>query len=1021
MAAMKVQTDEAAKNNHTYNPAITMKRRTIFSIIAGIGILTAPLAGHAQTTGSLDVPRTISYQGVLSSTAGTPLPDGDYDITVRLYADPSGTLPLWQDTYRTNVRGGLFNLYIGGGNSPLPSSAEMNRPLWVGTTVNGMEEMLPLTPLTSSPYALNLPDNAVTTGKLADGAVTAEKVEMPYMAGVRINGQEISGKGTILDIRSGDDIEVRYDQASESLIIDSKSTAKTTNDDKEKGASIQDWMGNSSQNWIGRDAAFGGAVNVPYYDVPNTTTSTYNTLAGGFKTVIRDNSHYNFIGGGRQNAIRGNYNVIGGGGGTSSVVYTSKDTNAIFYSNYGVIGGGRGNLIDSAAHDATIGGGIGNWIQMNAYSDGLITNESGATIGGGGGNVATGYHATIAGGHHNLATGNFAFIGGGGGEPHNVLQTQANQATATYTVVAGGHSNRSTEDYATIGGGARHRASGEYAFIGGGDTNVIYGTYGAIGGGGENFIDSLSSYGFIGGGVHNRIDTNSHFSAIGGGEHNEIGHNSNLNIIGGGLYNVIDSFAQRNFIGGGETNRIMRYNSHSTISGGYTNTINPNWHYGIIGGGSWNKVDATLATIAGGDSNLIGGEYGFIGGGRLNTVNNSWGAISGGDSNLIQNGSDYAAIGGGHLNRIDNNATFATIAGGYTNTVEALEGFIGAGNHNTITAAADHAVIAGGGSNTVQANALYAVIGGGSDNQIQSNSSQATTWATISGGKNNSIGTNGDYTTISGGVNNSGTGSYSVIGGGDEHLASALNSTIAGGWNNTASNSFATVGGGKQNIASGNSSVIPGGDHLQTPNFAQSAVGFYNASRGTITSRPNSAALAAIKDPLFMVGNGPSGGSRQNAFEVSYNGHSVVYDLNGSGTTNAAIRGATYTDNVIYAWGTATPTPGTVTVNCDFGVLNIMWMGIGHYKVTINPVNPDGTPMILSCGSVTATLATQNRECAFINATPLNNNQFDVFISAPGISKIYGPGGTLMDVFPTCGEIDLPFAFKVTARPPTEY
>lgn len=463
--------------------------------------------------------------------------------------------------------------------------------------------------------------------------------------------------------------------------------------------------------------------------------------------------------------------------------------------------------------------------------------------------------------------------------------------------------------------------------------------------------------------------------------------------IGGGRSNVIGAVGtdgNHSFIGGGENN--TNYGSWSVVAGGKTNSIassSATTYFSTIGGGELNSITSLHSVIAGGYSNTASGYNSTISGGRANTAS-------------------------GHT---------ATIAGGYTNTVAALEGFIGAGNTNTITASADYAVITGGEGNTIQAAASHSVIAGGLDNEIQSSSSQTSPYTTISGGRNNIIGANGDYTTICGGNNNSATGSYSVIGGGDEHNATALNSTIAGGWDNTASASFATVGGGRQNVAGGNSSAIPGGDHLEAPSYAQSAVGFYNAPRGTVTGRPSLSVLATISNPLFMVGNGPSGagGKRMNAFEVSYNGHSVVYDRNGSGSATSAIRGATYTDNVIYAWGTATPAPGIVTVDCDFGVHHIQWLGIGHYRVFITPIQPDGTPDTLSCGSVTATLAAQNRECAFINATPLNNNQFDVYISAPGISKVYGPGGVLTDVFPTCSEIDLPFAFKVTARPPTEY
>ena len=190
-----------------------------------------------QKADNVDVPRTISYQGLLTTPGGSTLPDGTYEITVALYADALGQEQVWHDTYQAPVHNGVFNLYLGNGATPLPSSTEMNRPLWVGTSINGSEKMLPLTPLTASPYALNLPDHTITTGKLADGAVTAEKVDMDYISGVTVNGEKITGAGTVLDIRSSDDIAIEYDEVNKSLNISRPHQTQNIDPDK-SGAQV---------------------------------------------------------------------------------------------------------------------------------------------------------------------------------------------------------------------------------------------------------------------------------------------------------------------------------------------------------------------------------------------------------------------------------------------------------------------------------------------------------------------------------------------------------------------------------------------------------------------------------------------------------------------------------------------------------------------------------------------------------------------------------------------------------------
>jgi hypothetical protein len=43
------------------------------------------------------VPRKMSFQGVLTDTAGTPRPDGVYSLMFRMYDAPTGTPPLWTE------------------------------------------------------------------------------------------------------------------------------------------------------------------------------------------------------------------------------------------------------------------------------------------------------------------------------------------------------------------------------------------------------------------------------------------------------------------------------------------------------------------------------------------------------------------------------------------------------------------------------------------------------------------------------------------------------------------------------------------------------------------------------------------------------------------------------------------------------------------------------------------------------------------------------------------------------------
>ena len=44
---------------------------------------------------SAQIPRKISFQGVLTDTVGNPGPDGVYSLTFRIYDASTGNSPLW--------------------------------------------------------------------------------------------------------------------------------------------------------------------------------------------------------------------------------------------------------------------------------------------------------------------------------------------------------------------------------------------------------------------------------------------------------------------------------------------------------------------------------------------------------------------------------------------------------------------------------------------------------------------------------------------------------------------------------------------------------------------------------------------------------------------------------------------------------------------------------------------------------------------------------------------------------------
>lgn len=104
------------------------------------------------------VPKTISYQAVLTDTSGNVVADGNYDLTFTLSTSPNNSIQLWQETHEdVAVESGLFNVVLGSITSlDLP----FDNVYYLGISVDGGDELTPRIPLTSAPYSLNVADSA---------------------------------------------------------------------------------------------------------------------------------------------------------------------------------------------------------------------------------------------------------------------------------------------------------------------------------------------------------------------------------------------------------------------------------------------------------------------------------------------------------------------------------------------------------------------------------------------------------------------------------------------------------------------------------------------------------------------------------------------------------------------------------------------------------------------------------------------------------------------------------------------
>ena len=116
-------------------------------IITGL-LLLAYSASQAQ------IPRTISYQGVLTDPSGNAKPDGNYSFTFRLYESATESAPIWSEQKPLTVTRGLFSTRLGDA-APFEASVKFDRPYWLSIQVDSDAELPERIPLNSVGYSFS--------------------------------------------------------------------------------------------------------------------------------------------------------------------------------------------------------------------------------------------------------------------------------------------------------------------------------------------------------------------------------------------------------------------------------------------------------------------------------------------------------------------------------------------------------------------------------------------------------------------------------------------------------------------------------------------------------------------------------------------------------------------------------------------------------------------------------------------------------------------------------------------------
>lgn len=136
-----------------------------------------------------DVPRVISYQGVLTDANGKPI-IGTKDITFRLQAKNSSPTKNWTETVNGVVlNGGLFSVPLGLTSNPqgFPS---LDGEYDIVVSIDGKDFKVPLY---SAVHALSIADNCVTSEKIKDGEVKSNDIADNAISNNHVRDNSIIG------------------------------------------------------------------------------------------------------------------------------------------------------------------------------------------------------------------------------------------------------------------------------------------------------------------------------------------------------------------------------------------------------------------------------------------------------------------------------------------------------------------------------------------------------------------------------------------------------------------------------------------------------------------------------------------------------------------------------------------------------------------------------------------------------------------------------------------------------------
>jgi len=251
------------------------------------------------------IPRIISYQGLLAGTNGLPVPDGTYTLNLSLYDDAVAGAQLYTEAHVVTVERGLFTVLIG--TQVAMTNVDFSRPLWLEVGITGQAPFRPRTALAQVPYAIHAQtsERTLSVAPGATGVVSSlNGLEGPLVikggqgidvevigdtiritgAIVRAGVNSVASQDRSIHVRNGSGPDVIVDVADDGITTQKLADGAVTSSKLSRTGVVQGTYGSSTEIPVVAIDAQGrvtGAVTIPV-KVPELNGPAGGDLTGNY-------------------------------------------------------------------------------------------------------------------------------------------------------------------------------------------------------------------------------------------------------------------------------------------------------------------------------------------------------------------------------------------------------------------------------------------------------------------------------------------------------------------------------------------------------------------------------------------------------------------------------------------------------------------------------------------------------------------------------------------------------------------